>query len=146
MALSYTAAQINIANSHVAITRPGTAGEEISMGELVALKDADGYLYPADADDTELARAIGIVVEVDELLGSDTSADAGDAVTVCVYGPVGGFSSLGEGSYGYVSATAGAIDATSPADANTYGFVVGRCETSTIFFVDIGISIPAYGS
>jgi hypothetical protein len=146
MALSYTAAKINIANSRVAITRPYTAGESVSMGQLVALKDADGYVWLADADDTELARAIGIVVEVAELTGDDVTAEAGDPVTVCLYGPVGGFSSLGEGTYGYVSATAGAIDSTSPADANTYGYVVGWCDTSTIFFVDTGVSIPAYGS
>lgn len=145
-ALSYTATSINIVNETISQTRHATAGESLSMGQLVALKDSDGRVYKADADDSELSRAIGIVVEVYELLGSDTTAEAGDAVTVCTYGPVGGFSSLSEGSYGYVSGTAGSIEDTDPGDADTYSFIVGYCETSTIFFVNIGISTPAYGS
>jgi len=143
-ALSFTAAEINIANSKTAITRPYTVGETVGVGELVAIKDSDDRAYKADADDTELARAVGIVVEVAKLLGTDTDAEAGDAVTVCIYGPVGGFNSLAAGTFGYASGTAGEIEDTNPGDADTYAFIVGRCETDKIFFVDMGISAPAY--
>lgn len=57
---------------------------------------------------------------------------------MCVYGPVGGFSSLTPGDYAYVSNTAGGLDTA----AGTFGFIVGRAESASVLFVDPGIDDP----
>lgn len=115
----------------------GTGG--VDVGELVAL-DSNGAVVKADANGTAaVARAIGIVVNTTSLYG-ETAAVAGDYVSVCVHGPVYGFSSLAEGTYGYLSTTAGDIDDAGQTPGND--FVVGYAMRADTFFVHIGIAEP----
>lgn len=117
------------------------AGEEIDVGEIVFVA-ADGEVELADADNGNAlaARAIGIVVAVSDTYGG-TTAKIGDSVTVCVYGRVGGFTALVEGTYGFVSETAGQIDDTAPT-GTTNQYRVGIAHGETIFFVNPGMSAP----
>lgn len=138
--LTVTAANVSAWQEQGAIIQNfavGTGG--VDVGELVSL-DANGAVVKADANSTAaLARPIGIVVGTTSLYG-ETAAAAGAYVSVCVFGPVYGFSSLTEGAYGYLSDTAGDISdaAISPGNAMVVGYAM-RVDT---FFVHIGIDEP----
>jgi len=127
--ITVTAAQV--ATLPGAITRRHVAGGTLSVGQLVSLS-TDGYVDPADGNVAEgtLARPIGIVVASYD---GETSIASGDPVTVCVFGPVSGFSSMTPGDNHYLSDTAGRIN-----DAvGTYDKIVGYAETASVLFVHI---------
>lgn len=82
-----------------------TAGETLTTGDVVTIKDADGKAYKADADDSALRPAVGVV-------GKGAAAAA--KVEIVTSGILKGWSSLSEGLPGYLSATAGAVTQTAP--------------------------------
>lgn len=82
-----------------------TAGETLTTGQVVAIKDSDGYAYKADADVAAVQTAVGVVGK---------GASSGSKVEIITLGILSGWSSLGEGSPGYLSATAGAVTQTAP--------------------------------
>lgn len=125
--LAFTAANIRPLDGSV--SRGFNAGAaSITPGDLVYIA-SDGDVELADGNgDVALARAVGIVVAIQ---GGKATTAAGDRVTVAVFGPVAGFSSLTPGANGYLSDTAGDI-----ADAvATYDRIVGFAESATVFFV-----------
>lgn len=83
-----------------------TAGETLTTGQVVCLKDSDGYAYKADADSSALRPAVGVV---------GMGASSGDAVEIITSGILSGWSSLAENGPGFLSDTAGAVTQTAPA-------------------------------
>ncbi len=100
-----------------------TTGEAITRGQIVAIADADGYVYKADADLSTRRPAVGIATE---------SAASGGHVNVATYCYMTGWSSLAEGSPGYISATAGAVTQS----AQSYVQCVAKAITSTGYLFD----------
>jgi hypothetical protein len=131
--LTFTAK--NIVPLEGAVTRPFVAGGALNVGDSVYMA-SDGDVEQSDGNvSNAVARSIGVVTASYD---GETTIAAGHACTVCVYGPVGGFTSLTPGNYGYVSNTAGKI-----ADAaGTFNFIVGRAEDTDVFFVDPGLTAP----
>jgi len=112
-----------------AIVRNYVAGGTVKVGDQVYL-DSNGKAQQGNGAAAGTAVAVGIVTAI----GTEgaTSGASGDAVSVCRYGPVSGFSGLTPGAAGYVSDTAGKI-----ADAaGTKSFVLGAAESATVFFVN----------
>ena len=95
----------------------GTAGEALTTGQAVCLKDADGYVYKADANDSDLRPAVGVV-------GSKTASASGQSVEVIVVGVLNGWSSLAENGTSYLSETAGALTQSAPSYAQIMGFAI----------------------
>lgn len=124
--------------------RQYTAGGSLTVGNTAYIA-ADGDVEAGDANLAISAAVIGIIVAVADTTGATTAA-AGDAVSVCVFGPVGGFSSLNEGALQYVSETAGAITETAPSGAGTWTHVVGYAEDDDVLFVQPGVAAPTSNS
>jgi len=80
-----------------------TAGETLTTGQVVCIKDADGYAYKADANDSVLMPACGVVGK---------GAASGSYVEIITRGKLSGWTGLSEGQPGYVSDTAGAVTQT----------------------------------
>ena len=129
--ITVTAAQVAALTENGAVLRRHVAGGALTVGQLVSLS-ADGFVDPADGNVAlgTLARPIGIAVA---LYDGETAIASGRPVTVCVFGPVSGFSSMTPGDNHYLSDTAGRIN-----DAvGTYDKIVGYAETASILFVHI---------
>lgn len=107
-----------------------TAGENLTLGQLVCLKDADGEAYKADADDAALRPAIGVV-------GMTTSD--GDTVEIVVRGILSGWSSLSEGGWAYLSETAGAVTQSAP----SYNQIVGVAISTTEYMFNFASYLDA---
>lgn len=132
--MDFTANQIRPLKG--AITRLKKAGGALGLGDCVCY-DSSGDVVETDANALGTCKAVGLVVGVSD--PAETTAATGDAVEICTYGPVGGFTGLTEGGTGFVSDTAGEIaDAT-----GTITYRVGYAEAATIFFVDPGGSDPS---
>lgn len=126
-----------------ALTRPRKAGGNVTMG-MAVYQDSNGKVQAARTNAAATSEAVGILAAVNEP-GETTAADT-EAVTVCTFGPVGGFSSLTPGAIYYVSdTTAGDITATAPNGAGKWVKSIGYAETATILFVMPGIA-PARSS
>lgn len=135
-AISLTAANIRALTENGAVIRRHIAGGTITVGQLVALA-SDGAIDPADANASQaLTMAIGIAVQSYD---GETSIAAGDPVSVCVFGPVAGFSGMTPGANHYVSDTAGAVDDA----AGTYDRIVGYAESATVLFVNPEMNDPS---
>ena len=117
-----------------AIIRRFDAGGALDVGDAVYIA-SDGDVEAADADAAASAQVVGVVVAI---AGKDlTTAAAGDAVDVVMFGPVTGFSSLTPGALHYASTTAGAIEAAAPAGASSdFLWIVGKAENATTIFIN----------
>lgn len=136
--MAVTAANVRPLNG--AITRPGKAGGNVEMGQPV-YKASDGDWEVSDANvSAVIAAARGVVVAVND--PGDTTAVDGDAITVCVFGPVGGYSGLTPGATQFVSATVGTLTETAPTGATNWEHAVGYAEAADILFVSPGIAAP----
>jgi len=100
------------------------AGETVVTGQVVAIKDADGEAYKADANVTYLRPAVGIV-------GSKTGGD-GVAIEIITSGILTGWSGLKEGRAGYLSETAGAVTQSPPEWTHKVGVAIN----STDYYFD----------
>ena len=135
-ALAFTAANIRALTSQGAVTRPGSAGATVTIGQAV-YRHTDGTYKPSDSDASKAAsEAIGIAVESYD---GETTIASGSAMTVCVWGPVAGFTSLTPNALGWVSDTAGSIDTA----AGTFDRILGYAESATVFFVNPDINDPS---
>jgi hypothetical protein len=130
---SYTADNIKVMEG--AVTRHFIAGEALALGDWVYIA-SDGEVEKADANAAATAEGAGLVVGCVD----DTGASAaGDPVTVCVFGPVAGFSSLNEGTVYFTSANAGKIADAAPSGAGSWTNGAGRAERADVFFVQPGL-------
>lgn len=101
-----TSANVRALTSHGAVVIPGKAGATITIGYLV-VQEADGDWVHADANVVGLQTAMGLAVESYD--GEDTVVE-GNAVSVCVAGPVSGFTDLTPAALYYLSDTVGRLD------------------------------------
>ena len=127
--ITVTSAQVKALQDNGALVRPYTAGGAITIGYAVYIA-ADGDVEHADGSAVGTAGAIGIAVESYD---GETSVAAGDPVSVCVFGPVSGFSSATPGGKAWVSDTAGRV-ASSAGDA-TIDHELGYFESASVLFV-----------
>lgn len=113
-------AAVYVKNSWVRFS--GTAAETLAVGDIVCIKDADGLVYKADANDAALRPAVGIVSK-----GASTSGVVG----VTVIGIFGGYTTLSEGTNVYLSETIGSYTQSSPAYSQAIGMAL---TTTTVFY------------
>lgn len=127
--ISYTAAQIAPLTDNGAIVRPYTAGGTVTVGQAVYIA-TDGDVEPADANaGTPAEQVRGIAVASYD---GETTINSGDPCSVCVFGPVAGFSGMTPGDIIYLSNTVGRV-----ADAaGSFSRVVGHAESATVLFVN----------
>src|SRR4030042_2328109 len=104
------------------------AGETITVGDLVCIKDADGEAYKADVDSSTTRPAVGVAITA----GSD-----GTSLRLMTAGIMAGWSSLAEGSMGYASSTAGAITQTAP---SAYQQAVAYAISTTDYYIMVSDS------
>jgi hypothetical protein len=97
----------------------GTAGEDLSKGDVVCIKDADGEVYQADADDSDLRPAVGVIGH---------AADEDGTVEIVVQGILAGQSGLAEGDNVYLSDTAGSLTQTAPDWRQKMGVAISGTE------------------
>lgn len=127
--VTVTAAQVKALQANGAIVRRYTAGAALTVGEAVYIASDDGYVDPADASAVGTAKGIGIVVESYD---GSTAIAAGDPCSVCVFGPVSGFSGATPGGKAWVSNEAGNV-----ADAaGDVAHELGYFESATVLFVN----------
>lgn len=140
--MAVTAAQVRALQG--AVTRTYRAGGTVNMGDPVYI-DSSGYVQQADANvSAALVAARGVVVQVSR--EGETAAVSGDAVDVCLFGPVGGYSGLTPNAQQFVSSTAGGLTETAPTGAGTWTWAIGYAESATILFVEPGLQAPVSNS
>lgn len=109
------------------VVTAGTAGETVSAGNLVYLKESDGRWWKCDADTA--ATVSNIVLGIAQGAGT-----AGNAITggVLTYGLDSNQAGLTANSIAYAGNTAGAIVSTTPGTTEvTVGY---STSTTTVFF------------
>lgn len=118
--MTVVSANVRALTSHGALVIPGVAGGTITLGYAVYAAYSTGLWVHADGNvSAEAASVIGIAVESFD--GEDTVI-TGNALSICVMGPVGGFTDLVAGDVYWLSDTVGRI-----ADAAaTFDRIVGR--------------------
>jgi len=110
-----------------------TAGESLSIGDVVYIKSSDGEAYKADADDSSKRPAVGII-------GKGGSAD--DTVEIVTHGILAGQSKTTPGLRLFLSTTAGAIiiTGTAPTNEQCLGFVMPNpddVDSSPIYYINV---------
>ena len=140
-AITVTAANISANEERGAVLKRYIAGEALTIGQAVYLDSSNPTkAYKAVSDSANHARAVGIVVFAANFYGETTIA-SGDYATVCVGGPVEGFSGLTNGQPLWVDSTAGGMNDTAPT-GGTYQFIVGHAIGYYSLFVDPGTADP----
>lgn len=127
----------SVAPFNVDLDVTGVAGESLTAGDLVYLSDGTGgntpgRWYKTDADLTYAS------VRAAELGFVTADVDAGNSASIRQAGRVTGLTSLSVGQDYYISATAGALVATAPAN----GVRVGRADSSTSLILG-NFAVPA---
>lgn len=135
--LSVTAANVSANQNQGSIIRSYQAGGTVNVGDVV-YADTSNLVYQSIGNSTQaVSQAIGIVVDTQDLYGS-TSAAANKWVSVCVYGPVDGFSSLTPGAPAWVDkTTAGKMNSVAPT-GGAWQYIIGHAIDTVTFFVDPG--------
>lgn len=137
-AVAVTSANVRALTSHGAVVIPGRAGATVTIGYLVT-QEADGDWIHADANAVGSQTVMGVAVETFD--GEDTVID-GNALSVCVFGPVSGFTSLDEGALYYLSDTVGRLDTAEGA----YDRIVGNgmmLAGEVVLFVNVQLTDAA---
>jgi hypothetical protein len=106
--------------------RRGEAGGTIEAGEIVYLNGSSGYVA-AVGTSAAAAAARGVMV-------APQDAVDGDAIDVCIFGPVEGYSGMTPGALYRVSDTAGEVE-TYVGD-HTHHKTIGYALSATILMVD----------
>lgn len=136
--IAVTSANVRALTSHGAVVIPGTAGATVTNGYLV-YSAADGDWEHADANADGLEGVMGVCVETFD--GEDTVA-AGNALSVCIKGPVSGFTGLTAGAIYYLSNTVGRLEDA----AGAFNRPVGRgveLAGEVVLWVDITLTDAA---
>lgn len=108
-----------------------TAGETLATGDVVCIKGSDGLAYKADADDSSLRPAVGII-------GKGGATDA--TVEIVTRGVLTGQTAASPGARFFLSTTAGGKTITSPNNSQVLGWVMppaGGGASSTTYYVDV---------
>ena len=135
-AVAFEATEIRHLPFNGAVVRPYRAGGTITVGNLVFVA-TDGDVEAADGNvDAVSATAVGIAVCG---LDGETAIASGDPVSVCVFGPVSGYSGMTPGDILYVSDTVGRVD-TAP---GTFDRAIGYAERAGVVFVNPQINDPS---
>jgi hypothetical protein len=101
-----------------------TAGETLAIGDVVCIKGSDGKAYKADADDSSLRPAVGIISKGGATLAS---------VEITAIGILAGQTAVTPGYRIFLSNTPGVMTTTAPTNAQ----VLGWAQTSTTFIINI---------
>lgn len=126
--ITVTSANVRALQANGALVRRYLAGGTVTVGYAVYIA-ADGDVEHADGSAAGTAFGIGLAVESYD---GTTSIAAGDPVSVCVLGPVSGFSSATPGSKGWISDTAGRLATAAGSSAHELGYF----ESAGVFFVN----------
>lgn len=130
MTITNTDAQIRMLEG--AVGRDFTAAGSFNIGDAVYV-NSSGSVLAARANAAATSYAVGIAVAS---ASGATAVVSGDRVTVCVFGPVGGFAGLVEGSFAYLdNATAGNIVDAALSGSGKWSHVVGYGERDGVLFV-----------
>lgn len=125
--LAVTAANVRPLDGSV--TRGFNLGGAAAPGDPVYVA-SDGDVERADANVSNATAAVrGLVVAIQ---GGKAVGAAGDRATVCVFGPVAGFTGLTPGAPGYVSNDVGKLEDA----AGAFERIAGYAESATVFFVN----------
>jgi len=137
-AITVTSLNVRPANAHQCILRPLQAGAACTVGYAIYL-DSSGYMQHADANAGETeASGVGIIVESYD---GETSIASGKRGSVCILGPVEGFSGMTPNEPIYVSTTAGRLDQTAPT-GGAYQRAIGWALSATCIFVNADPTDP----
>lgn len=119
-----------------AVTRAFNLGGTVAVGDPVYVAN-DGDVERTDGNVSNTVAAFrGILVAI---AGGKSSGVNGDRGTVCVFGPVAGFTGLTPGAPGYVSNDVGKLE-----DAvGAFQRFAGYAESTTVFFVQPVMSTAA---
>lgn len=122
--------------AHIRI--PVTAGETLAVGDVVCIKGSDGYAYKADADDSDLRPAVGIIKK---------GASSGSKAEIVIIGVLAGQTAASPGARLYLSTTAGALTTTAPTNAQVIGFVMEGATagtgSSTKYFIKVDVPLSS---
>lgn len=129
--LTVTAADVRPLNG--AVVRRAQAAETQAVGQCVYISSASGnvpIVTKAIATAVATSDLYGIIVAGDPSKPGSTTIAAGDAVDVCVFGPVAGVAGTA-GACAFVSDTAGSFgDAV-----GTKSSIAGFMESATVLFI-----------
>lgn len=104
--MAVTSTNVRALVEHGAQVVPGIAGATVTIGYLV-YQDSSGKWQHADGNvSLTLATVLGVAVESYD--GEDTVI-SGNALSVCILGPVTGFDALTSGALYYLSNTVGRL-------------------------------------
>ena len=105
-----------------------TAGETLATGDVVCIAATDGYAYQADANDSSLRPAVGVI---------DKGGAAAATVEIVVIGVLTGQTAASPGARIYLSETAATITTTAPTNPQVLGWVMGAAgaASSTDYFI-----------
>lgn len=138
--IALTAAKIRALTEHGAVVVPGQAGGTITIGDLVYIaSDGDWERADGDVAGGAPARAVGVAVES---FDGETTINSADPVSVCVFGPVSGFTSLTGGANYYLADAAGKIDTA----VGTFDRIIGfgmELAGEVCLFVYVQINDPS---
>lgn len=107
------------------------AGETVALGNVVCISGSDGYVYKADANDSGLRPAVGVI---------KTGGASGARVEIVVDGTLTGQTAASPGARVFLSETAGAITTTAPTNAQALGWVLpgtAGASSSTTYFIRV---------
>jgi len=139
MSITLTSARVSADQEHGAIIRNFQAGEALTVGQAVYVTTAE-TVKKAQSDGTQAeAMARGIVVAAPNMYG-ETSIASGERCSVCVFGPLYGYSGMTAGTRVWVAATAGSLQQTAPSG---YAHVIGYAAEDDVLFVDPQVTDPA---
>ena len=114
-----------------ALCRRFDTGGVVLAGHAVRL-DSSGDVQTADAVTFANAKVMGVAVADND---GGTAFASGEAIDVCVSGPLAGFTALAEGTLHYTSANAGSI-ADASAGSGNYKWIIGMAHAATILFIN----------
>lgn len=139
----------NIRPLEGAVLRMAVAGATVNLGAPVYISDDTDNNRPTvqhcDGNvSATLANVRGVVVAVAQ--PGETSALVGEAVTICVLGPVSGYAGMTPGARQFVSSTVGEVTETAPSGAGTWTAPVGFAESDGVLFVMPGLQAPSSNS
>lgn len=112
-----------------------TAGEALTIGDVVCIVGSDGAAYKADADNSALRPAVGLI---------DKAGLTGATVEIVAIGVLDGQTAASPGVRLFLSTTAGAMTTTGPTNAQPIGWVLpGTAGTATSSKYFIQINTPS---